>query len=214
MFTGIVAAVGSIQSIQFKGGDVSLTIAAHDLDLSDVALGDSVAINGVCLTVTQLAKSSLCFDVSNESLKRTSLASVVVGTPVNIEKALAVGDRLGGHFVSGHIDGVGHIKARKKSGRSVQFVIEVPTALSRYIAEKGSISVDGVSLTINAVVNHTFFVNIIPHTIAQTIIGDYRVGTIVNLEVDLIVRYLERLLSEPETATITQDKLTRHGFMR
>ncbi len=203
MFTGIIAAVGSITSAQFKGGDIRLNIATRDLDLADVALGDSVAINGACLTVIRLGKARLCFDVSRESLKRTSLADARPGKPVNIEKALAVSDRLGGHFVSGHVDGVGRVQARQQSGRSVQFTIEVPMALTRYITEKGSISVDGVSLTINTVVNNTFAVNIIPHTMQQTIIGDYCVGTIVNLEVDLIARYLERLLPQPETADIT-----------
>lgn len=212
MFTGIIAAIGKIDVVQPKGGDLSLIVATQQLTLSDVALGDSIAINGVCLTVVNINSSTLTFDVSRESLDRTSLGNVKAGSEVNLEKALAVGERLGGHFVSGHVDGLGCVLSMKESARSVQFRFEMPADLGRYIAEKGSICIDGVSLTVNNVGEQWFEVNIIPHTMQETIMSSYAVGTKVNLEVDLIARYLERLL--PETnSTITRDTLVKHGFI-
>jgi len=212
MFTGIIAAIGKIDAVLPKGGDLSLKVATQQLDLSDVALGDSIAINGVCLTVVNLNSSTLTFDVSRESLERTSLGNTKAGSEVNLEKALAVGERLGGHFVSGHVDGLGSVLSLKESARSIQFRFEMPAELSRYIAEKGSICIDGVSLTVNNVGDNWFEVNIIPHTMQETIMSSYAVGTKVNLEVDLIARYLERLL--PETnSTITRDTLVKHGFI-
>ncbi|MDH5591840.1 MAG: riboflavin synthase, partial [Gammaproteobacteria bacterium] len=191
MFTGIIAAKGKIERIQPQGGDLRLNIDTQKLDLTDVKLGDSVAVNGVCLTVVEMRDNKLGFDVSRESLDRTSLGSVQTGSEVNLEKALAVGDRLGGHFVSGHVDGLGTVVSRQESARSVQFRFEVPSGLERYIAEKGSVCIDGVSLTVNNVADNWFEVNIIPHTMQETIISNYRVATKVNLEVDLIARYLE-----------------------
>jgi riboflavin synthase len=212
MFTGIIAAIGKIDAVQPKGGDLSLIVATQQLTLSDVALGDSIAINGVCLTVVNINSSDLTFDVSRESLDRTSLGNVKAGSEVNLEKALAVGERLGGHFVSGHVDGLGSVLSMKESARSVQFRFEMPADLARYVAEKGSICIDGVSLTVNNVGEQWFEVNIIPHTMQETIMKSYTVGTKVNLEVDLIARYLERLL--PETnSTITRDTLVKHGFI-
>ena len=213
MFTGIIAAIGKIEAVQPKGGDLSLQIATQALDLTDVALGDSIAINGVCLTVVNLASSVLSFDVSRESIERTSLGNVATASEVNLEKALAVGERLGGHFVSGHVDGLGTVMAMTESARSIQFRIEIPTGLERYVAEKGSICIDGVSLTVNNVGEQWFEVNIIPHTMQETIISSYQVGTKVNLEVDLIARYLERLLPNEDTG-ITQDTLLKHGFIK
>ena len=213
MFTGIIAAIGNIESLQAKGGDMRLKVATQTLDLSDIKLGDSVANNGVCLTVVEMTGSSLSFDVSRESLDRTSLGSLKAGSPVNLEKALAVGDRLGGHFVSGHVDGLGKVVSLQSSARSVQFRFEVPADLTRYIAEKGSICIDGTSLTVNNVANNWFEVNIIPHTMQETIMSDYKVGTKVNLEVDLIARYLERLLPD-QTSGITRETLLNNGFIK
>ncbi|RKZ85270.1 MAG: riboflavin synthase, partial [Gammaproteobacteria bacterium] len=156
MFTGIIAAIGKIEVVQAKGGDLRLQVSTQQLDLADVKLGDSVAINGVCLTVVDISGATLSFDVSRESLDRTSLGAVQTGSEVNLEKALAVGDRLGGHFVSGHVDGLGTMISRQESARSVQFRFEVPTGLERYIAEKGSICIDGTSLTVNNVADNWF----------------------------------------------------------
>lgn len=213
MFTGIIAAIGKVTSVQSKGGDLCLQVATQKLDLADVSLGDSIAINGVCLTVVELQTNQVSFDVSRESLDRTSLGNVQSGSKVNLEKALAVGDRLGGHFVSGHVDGLGIVVSRQESARSVKFRIEVPNGLERYIAEKGSICIDGVSLTVNNALDNWFEVNIIPHTMQETIIDGYRVGTKVNLEVDLIARYLERLLPETKTG-ITRETLLKNGFIK
>lgn len=213
MFTGIIAAIGKIEAVQTKGGDIQLQVSTQQLDLADVKLGDSVAINGVCLTVVDISRATLSFDVSRESLDRTSLGTVQIGSEVNLEKSLAVGDRLGGHFVSGHVDGLGTVTSRQESARSVQFRFEVPLGLERYIAEKGSICIDGTSLTVNNVADNWFEVNIIPHTMQETIMSSYRVGTKVNLEVDLIARYLERLLPQQD-AGITQETLLKHGFIK
>jgi len=213
MFTGIIAAIGKIEVVQAKGGDLRLQVSTQQLDLADVKLGDSVAINGVCLTVVDISGATLSFDVSRESLDRTSLGAVQTGSEVNLEKALAVGDRLGGHFVSGHVDGLGTVISRQESARSVQFRFEVPTGLERYIAEKGSICIDGTSLTVNNVADNWFEVNIIPHTMQKTIMSHYQVGTKVNLEVDLIARYLERLLPQQD-AGITHETLLRNGFIK
>jgi len=212
MFTGIISAIGKVKSLQAQNGDVRLQIATQDLDLADVKLGDSIANNGVCLTVVAMDNAILSFDVSRESLDRTDLGSLTTGSEINLEKALAVGDRLGGHFVSGHVDGLGIVKARQESARSVIFRFEVPIGLERYIAEKGSICIDGTSLTVNDVAENWFEVNIIPHTLQQTIMKHYQVGTKVNLEVDLIARYLERLLPEQE-AGITRETLLKNGFI-
>jgi riboflavin synthase len=212
MFTGIIAAIGKVESVQPSGGDLRLRVATGKLDLSDVVLGDSIAVNGVCLTVVEMGSDSVSFDVSRESLDRTSLGQVKPGSPVNLEKAMAVGDRLGGHIVSGHVDGLGEILETTPSARSVRFRIEVPASLERYIAEKGSICIDGVSLTVNQVGKQWFEVNIIPHTMQETIISEYKTGTRVNLEVDLIARYLERLLPGQETG-ISHETLAKHGYI-
>jgi riboflavin synthase len=213
MFTGIIAAIGTIEAVQPKGGDLCLQVSAQQLDISDVKLGDSVAVNGVCLTVVAISGTTLSFDVSRESLDRTSLGVVQTGSEMNLEKALAVGDRLGGHFVSGHVDGLGIVTAHQESARSVQFRFQVPSELERYIAEKGSICIDGVSLTVNNVADNWFEVNVIPHTMQETIMSSYRVGTKVNLEVDLIARYLERLLPEQESS-LTRETLLKNGFIK
>lgn len=212
MFTGIIAALGDVAALQPKGGDLRLLIAAGKLDCSDIKLGDSIAVNGVCLTVVSIKDRQLAFDVSQETISRSSLAALKTGSQVNLEKALAVGDRLGGHFVSGHVDGLGQISSIKEIARSWQLAVSVPAELQRYIAEKGSICIDGASLTVNKVTTSGFEVNIIPHTLQETIIKDYKVGSTVNLEVDLIARYLERLLPA-QGSKLTPDFLQQHGYL-
>lgn len=213
MFTGIITAVGQLTLLVPHAGDVRLHIHPAGLDLADVKLGDSIAVNGVCLTVVDMTADNLQFDVSLETLQRTSLGQLTTGSDVNLEKALAVGDRLGGHFVSGHVDGLGEVISKTAAARSWQYKINVPATLERYIAEKGSITIDGVSLTVNGVFSGGFEINIIPHTLQETIIKHYQVGTKVNLEVDLIARYLERLLPQA-TSNITEDFLSQHGYIR
>ena len=213
MFTGIIAALGKVVAVQTQGGDVRLEVASQKLDLNDVELGDSIAVNGVCLTVVSMQSDRVYFDVSKETLDRTSIGIAKIGSEINLEKALALGDRLGGHFVSGHVDGMGECIKRETSARSIIFQFRIPSNLERYIAEKGSICIDGVSLTVNEVSQGIFEVNIIPHTLEETIIKDYQVGTRVNLEVDLIARYLERLIPG-EKSNVTQDKLLKHGFLK
>lgn len=195
MFTGIVATVGSIVRSQVSGGDLRLRIATAGLDLDDVGLGDSIATNGVCLTVTRLEADGFWADVSNETLAHSTLGALPIGAAVNLEKALRFSDRLGGHLVSGHVDGVGVITGCREDGRSRRLRVEPPKALARYIVPKGSICVDGVSLTVNAVGEAGFELNVVPHTAASTVIAGYRPGQRVNLEVDMLARYLERLLS-------------------
>lgn len=212
MFTGIIAALGQIKVLQPQQGDVRLHIEAGKLDCTDIQLGDSVAINGVCLTVVERHDTQLTFDVSQETLKRSSLGQLKTGSPVNLEKALAVGDRLGGHFVSGHVDGLGTVQLINLVGQSWQMKVTVPEELQKYIAEKGSICIDGVSLTVNAVDAKGFEVNIIPHTLQETIIQHYQTGNRVNLEVDLIARYLERLL--PQQSGVTMEALVKNGFIK
>ena len=217
MFTGIVQAIGTIEALRPQGGDVRLTIHTGKLDLDDVALGDSIAVNGVCLTVVELTGHGFVADVSRETLSLTSLGELAPGSPVNLEKALTLASRLGGHLVSGHVDGLGEVVARREDARSVRFTIEAPAELARYIAHKGSITVDGTSLTVNGVEGARFHLNIVPHTLQETIMSGYRPGTRVNLEVDLVARYLERLLlgeraAEPQ-ATLDLEKLQAAGFL-
>jgi riboflavin synthase len=218
MFTGIIQSVGRIESIEDKGGDARIWIGTGQLDMSDVQLGDSIAMNGVCLTAIELRDNAYCADVSGETLSLTSLGQLDVGSRVNLEKALTLQTRLGGHLVSGHVDGLGKVVARYDDARSVRFVIEAPASLARYIAMKGSITVDGVSLTVNKVDGCAFELNIVPHTLKETIMVDYQQGSEVNLEVDLLARYLERLLLGDEAATptsgISAGFLAEHGFVK
>jgi riboflavin synthase len=195
MFTGIIQAIGEVDSIIAAEGDVELQVAAPGLGLEQVAIGDSIAVNGCCLTVTRLLDSAFIADVSHETLNVTTLGDWQVGTLVNLEKALTAGQALGGHYVTGHVDGVAAISALETDARSTRMQIEVPQEFARYIARKGSVTVDGVSLTVNAVGPTTFAVNLIPHTLDVTILNRYVVGTRVNLEVDIIARYLERLVN-------------------
>ncbi|MCC4265084.1 riboflavin synthase [Oceanimonas baumannii] len=217
MFTGIVEATGTLAAIERKGASSVIRIHCPALDLSDVALGDSIATNGVCLTVTELGKDYYCADVSVETLNRTGFADYHSGQAVNLEKALLPTTRLGGHLVSGHVDGVGHITKKAKVGFAIELWIDAPAALSRYIAEKGSITVDGISLTVNAVQGAAFKLTLVPHTLNNTTLNDWQVGRSVNLEVDLIARYLERLLSadKPEmSGGLTLATLAASGFVK
>ncbi len=219
MFTGIIESVGKIIAAEKKGGDIRLTIATAKLDMSDVALGDSIAVNGVCLTAVEFDQNSFVADVSNETIEHTATGKLQQGSEVNLEKALTLATRLGGHMVSGHVDGVGEVVARFDDGRSVRFTIKAPAELAKYIAHKGSITVDGISLTVNKVSGAEFELNIVPHTIQETVIKNYQVGTEVNLEVDLIARYLERLLlgdkaAEQENNGLSMAFLAENGFIK
>ena len=218
MFTGIIQAVGTIASMENRGGDMRLGINTGKLPLDDVQLGDSIAVSGVCLTAVALSSTGFVADVSGETLGLTTLGRLAVDDRVNLEKALTLATRLGGHLVSGHVDGIGEITDRRADARSVRFTIRAPDALARYIAVKGSICVDGISLTVNAVDGATFELNIVPHTLAETTMQDFQPGTRVNLEVDLVARYLERLLLGDAAAKpgnspgITRELLENCGF--
>lgn len=196
MFTGIVQALGTLQQRQHLGGDQRFWVAAGDLDLSDVQLGDSIAVSGVCLTAVALEPGRFAVDVSRETLERSTLGSLALGAQVNLEKALRLADRLGGHLVAGHVDGVGTLLSAQASGRSQVYRVQVPQDLRRYIAAKGSICVDGVSLTVNSLYPDGFALNLIPHSLAQTTAQFWKPGQRLNLEVDLLARYLERLMAE------------------
>ena len=204
MFTGIIEAVGDIVAVHPSGGDIRLRVKTNGLDLTDVALGDSIATNGVCLTVVELPGDGYWADVSVETLDYTTVRQWQVGRRVNLEKALTPQTRLGGHMVSGHVDGEGEVISRQRDARSERFRIKAPAELAKYIAHKGSITIDGTSLTVNAVDGAEFELNIVPHTIEKTVVGDYQAGTKVNLEVDVIARYLERLLLGDKAAETTQ----------
>ena len=194
-----------------QGGDVRMTVRARDLPWEDYEIGESISVNGACLTAVALHEDGFDTDVSVETLDVTALGNLSVGSDVNLEPAMSLGDRLGGHLVSGHVDCVGNITSRSAAARSIRLAIEIPAAHARYIAKKGSVCVDGVSLTINEVSGNCFELNIIPHTAAITIIDGYTVGTIVNIEVDLLARYLERLISK-DSDGISLDFLKAQGY--
>ncbi|WP_455365536.1 riboflavin synthase [Kaarinaea lacus] len=222
MFTGIIQSVGHIESMQRKNNDLRMTLNIGKLPVADLALGDSVAVSGVCLTVVEKTAQGFIADVSGETLSRTVAGEWQTGDRVNLELALTPATRLGGHLVSGHVDGVGKVIKRWSDGRSERFIIEAPHQLAKYIAEKGSISVDGISLTVNAVTGSEFELNIVPHTLQETTMGDYQAGRNVNLEVDIIARYLERLLLGDKAAdktpqvptTLDETFLAQHGFIK
>jgi riboflavin synthase len=193
MFSGIVTAVGTIESARASGDGLRLRVKANGVDLSDVAIGDSIAIHGVCHTV--VAKDTHSFEVDTSNATRSVTTGLEQGRDVNLEKSLRLADRLGGHLVAGHVDGVGTVHAFDDVGGSARLVVDAPAGLARYLARKGSICVDGVSLTINAVDGARFEVNVIPHTLAATTLGKLAAGARVNLEVDMIARYVERLLA-------------------
>ena len=200
MFTGIISAIGEIAELEHRQGDVRLSIQAPELGFDDVRLGDSIACNGVCLTAVELIEKGFIADVSVETLSLTTIEYWKLNTRINLEKAMQASDRFGGHIVSGHVDGIGEVVSLHEDARSWRFTIKAPANLAKYIAQKGSITVDGTSLTVNAVKGSEFEMNIVPHTMIHTIISDYKVGTKVNLEVDLIARYLERLTCTDEAS--------------
>lgn len=209
MFTGIIQAVGHVARVDKRGGDLRLTLDTDQLDLGGVALGDSIAVNGVCLTVVAVVDRGFVADASVETTQLTTVGTWQSGTGVNFEKALTPSSRLGGHLVSGHVDGIGEVVERHADARSERFTIRAPQELARYIAHKGSITVDGTSLTVNKVAGAAFELNIVPHTLEHTIFGGYVAGTPVNIEVDVIARYLERLLlGDSEASGATNVSLT------
>ncbi len=217
MFTGIIEATAVVRSLQQIQSEWRLSIAVGDLELDDVAIGDSIAVNGCCLTVIELSASEFSADVSNETMNCTTLGSLKNGSRVNLEKAMLATSRFGGHIVSGHVDGVGILQSSTTDGKSVKLVYDAPLQLSKYIAAKGSICIDGISLTVNEVKGAEFSINVIPHTQEETIIGDYELGQRVNIEVDLVARYLERLMQKevnPDSSDAPLDELflTRHGY--
>jgi len=216
MFTGIILAVGKISTIERKAGDFRLKIDTGQLSLSDAQLGDSIAVNGVCLTAVELGERYFCADVSNETWSRTTFSHAMAGMPVNLELALTPTTRMGGHIVSGHVDGIGKVIGRKVDARSVRFSVQAPDNLAKYIAEKGSICINGISLTVNEVDGSVFGVNIVPHTLRETTLNDAVVGVDVNLEVDILARYMERLMRGEAAAKpcgITEELLQRSGFL-
>lgn len=217
MFTGIVEAVGTLSSITNQGEDISITVETGNLDMSDVKLGDSIATNGICLTVVRFDNRSFTADLSVETLNKTGFSQYQVGDRVNLEKAMLPTTRFGGHIVSGHVDGVGTIVERIPVGRAVEYWVEMPSDLERYVAQKGSITVDGISLTVNDLRKNGFKLTIVPHTSEQTIIDEFEVGRRVNLEVDVLARYMERLLGmgsnqQQGSSTITMEFLQQNGF--
>ena len=219
MFTGIIESLGTVESVQNVGGDVRLRIGT-DLDMSDVHLGDSIATNGICLTVIDWGEHWYAADVSRESLNRTTLAHWKVGQRVNVEKAMLPTTRFGGHIVSGHVDAVGEITVVREDARSLYFEVTAPAEIARYLAEKGSITVDGISLTINHLRGRILSLNLIPHTAERTNIGTWKVGSQVNLEVDVLARYIERLMmgdkaaETPSQSKISLDFLAQNGFLK
>lgn len=218
MFTGIVESLGKVAGVQNVGGDVRLRIESK-LDMSDVHLGDSIATNGICLTVIEWGENWYSADVSRESLNRTTLGQWKVGQVVNVEKAMLPTTRFGGHIVSGHVDAVGEITLMLEDARSLYFEVTAPKEIAKYLAEKGSITVDGISLTINHLRENILSLNLIPHTAERTNIGTWKTGSKVNLEVDILARYIERLLLGDKAAEVknesklTMDFLAQNGFL-
>ncbi|QBL08966.1 riboflavin synthase [Rheinheimera sp. D18] len=216
MFTGIIEATGKLSAVVQRGGDISITISSTELDFSDVKLGDSIASNGVCLTVTQLGAASFSADVSSETLAHTLFGQYQLGQLINLEKAMLPTTRMGGHMVSGHVDGVSYVTRMETSGRAKHLWLALPKALAHYVASKGSITIDGISLTVNELTADALRLTIVPHTAAQTTISQLKVGAKVHLEVDLIARYLERLLNKDTantTAGVNMALLSQRGFL-
>lgn len=216
MFTGIIKAVGRISYIAPRGGDLRLTVESEALPWQEFVTGESIAVNGVCLTATGFVENGFETDVSRETMSVTALGKLSRGSAVNLEPSLALGERLGGHLVSGHVDCVGKVVGRRPDARSIRFDFEIPEDYARYVARKGSVSIDGVSLTVNDVSRNRFSVNIIPHTAENTIIKDYVEGRDVNIEVDLLMRYIERLTladgAEDDAAGVSRQTLEANGY--
>ena len=217
MFTGIVEATGKIALLQKKQGDLAIRIQSKNLDMSDVKLGDSIATNGVCLTVVDKHIDGFSADLSNETISLTGFAHYALGQTVNLEKAMQPVSRLGGHLVSGHVDGIATITAINANARATEYWLATDENLMKYIPYKGSVCIDGISLTVNAVEGNKFKLTIVPHTSGQTTIADFKVGTQVNLEVDQIARYLERLVrgaEHPTGSDISMSLLAKAGFIK
>lgn len=223
MFTGIIESMGKVKAMQPIGGDIRLVIESSGLDFSDVSLGDSIACNGICLTVVDLGSNYYAVDVSRETIARTALEDLKIGHQVNLEKAMLPTTRFGGHIVAGHVDGVGIVRKLQKDARSLYIEIEIPAEIAHFTATKGSITVDGISLTTNLVRDNVVCLNIIPHTAQMTNIAEYwLVGNKVNIEVDIVARYLERLINKSQpstsnlstTSTLTEAFLEDNGFMK
>ena len=196
MFTGIIQTIGKISKIESNDSNGRIVFEVEKFILDDIRIGDSISVNGVCLSVIKKTEDTFSVDVSNETMRLTTFSVLKVNNNVNFEKAMILSDRINGHFVSGHIDGTGIIKEKKKEGRSTFFLIEFPQDLKKFVSKKGSISIDGVSLTINTTQGNSFGVNIIPHTLSETIMSEYKEGDKVNIEVDLIARYLDKLIEK------------------
>ncbi|MCD8501915.1 MAG: riboflavin synthase [Bacillaceae bacterium] len=216
MFTGIIEEVGTIEEIKQSGDAIRMTIRSHKL-LSDVHLGDSIAVNGVCLTVTTFDQKRFSVDLMPETVRGTSLRQLKRGSSVNLERAMAAGGRFGGHFVSGHVDGIGEIKRKERDNNAVYYEIKVNDTLRKYILMKGSIAVDGTSLTVFGVTDDTFTISIIPHTIEETIIGQKGPGDIVNIECDMLGKYIEQFIEQryskqEKKSSLTSSFLEEHGF--
>lgn len=217
MFTGIIEEKGTIQQIKQTGDAIVMTIDAQKV-LTDVNLGDSIAVNGVCLTVTSYDSRSFTVDLMPETVRNTSLRDLTKGSKVNLERAMAASGRFGGHFVSGHVDGTGTIKSKRREHNAVYYEIEVPFILRKYMILKGSVAVDGTSLTIFGLTDNSFTISIIPHTIEETIIGSKVVGDIVNVECDMLAKYMEELLANRDSVKkgnkgeLSEEFLRDHGF--
>lgn len=217
MFTGIIEATGSITELSNTQGDLTLRVQSADLTMSDVKLGDSIATNGVCLTVTEKFPDGFRADVSKETLALTRFGQYQKGQRVNLEKALQPNSRLGGHLVSGHVDGIAQVTKVADNARATDYWLQVPSELMKYIPYKGSVCVDGVSLTVNEIQENAFKLTLVPHSLAKTTISQLQVGSQVNIEVDQIARYLERLISgqkSTSTSNISQDLLAQAGFIK
>lgn len=219
MFTGIIEAVGQLQSINVNADGARVEVAVGKLDMSDVKLGDSIATNGVCLTVVAHSSTSFAADVSKETLTRTGFAHYQIGQAVNLEKAMLPTTRFGGHIVSGHVDAVSEIVSITQNGNSTEYWLSMDDDIAHYLAEKGSVTVDGISLTVNALRENEFRLTIVPHTAKETIISQYQVGSRINLEVDVMARYIERLLTKktelaPEPSGVTEALLMQSGFIK
>jgi riboflavin synthase len=216
MFTGIIEEIGVLKDIKRTTNDYQLTIAAKKM-VEDVQLGDSISVNGVCLTVTSFSSDQFTVDVMPETIKATSLKSLSNGSHVNLERAMSANGRFGGHFVSGHVDSIGTVKSRHQVSNAVYFWIEVDPKMMKYIVSKGSITVDGISLTVVETTDNQFSISIIPHTITETILQFKRNGDIVNIECDMLAKYMERLLEKRETGSsnkgLTLDKLEQNGYV-
>ncbi len=220
MFTGIIESVGTLTKIERRGDDIRLNVASGKLDLSDVKLGDSIATNGVCLTVVECLADGYVADISAETVALTGFSRYKVGQQVNLEKAVTPTTRLGGHMVSGHVDGIASVDECLNRGKAIEFWLTAPKQLARYIAHKGSITIDGVSLTVNEVQDERFRLTIVPHTASETTLIHLKAGDSVNIEVDLIARHLERLIGyaakeeEIKSSEVSMELLARSGFLR